>query len=150
MMTVQLADNKKAYQPANVSTYQPVDASEKKRREKIKQEIRRRIGETLQLSECLSANDCLHEVRKGLLATQEYCESVGKGFLFFEEFITCDQYDLGGTSEDRAILFRGPSEDASVAICVTLKGSLAHRNDSPWRIYKNVGDISPNKSAAVC
>ncbi|MEL6384465.1 MAG: hypothetical protein AAFQ89_18815 [Cyanobacteria bacterium J06626_18] len=60
-----------------------------------------------------------------------------------QESITCDEYDLGGSFKDKAILFRGPSEDASVAICLTDKGSLLHRNGSLWRLYGNAGDVNP-------
>ena len=135
-MAVQLAENKQAYQ-------KPV-SPEQSQRERIKKEIRIRIYEALQASKELSPDTCLNEVRNRLSAVQQYCESVGKTFIFIEERISCNQYELGGLYTDDAILFRGPSEDASVAICVTAQGSLVHRNDSPWTIYKNVGDISPD------
>ncbi|MEC4817473.1 MAG: hypothetical protein SAK29_30015 [Scytonema sp. PMC 1069.18] len=111
------------------------------RREEIKQELRQRIQETLECVKDLSAEDGRNEIRNRLFAIQEYCKTVGKTFLFFEQRINCEQFGLEGSQEDFAILFRGPSEDASVAICITDKGSLLYRNDSPWRIYKNFRDV---------
>jgi len=112
-------------------------------REQIKQEIRQRIQDTLQAVRDLPSNDCLNETRNKLSAVELYCQSVGKTFIFVEECITCDQYELGGYYDDKATLFRGPSEAASVAICVTDKGSLLHRNDCPWEIYTHMGDVNP-------
>jgi hypothetical protein len=66
-----------------------------------------------------------------------------------EEKITCDQYELGGRRQDSAILFRGPNKEATVAICVTAKGSLLHRNDYPWTIYRNAGDVDPQESFSL-
>ena len=60
-----------------------------------------------------------------------------------------DEYELGGSHQQKATLFRGPSEDASVAICVTSQGSLLHRNGSLWQIYYNAGDINPTKAKAI-
>lgn len=114
-------------------------------REQAKQEIRRIIQDALHNAKALSPSDCLHMIRDGLLEAQDFSKSVGKNFIFVEKSITCDQYELGGNCCEQAILFRGPNEDASVAICVTRKGSLLHRNDSPWRVYKNMGDVSPQK-----
>lgn len=125
----------------NTQTYKETHPSNQSQQEQIKQEIKRRIHEALQIAKDLSPDDCSSEIRNRLLAVQLYCKSVGKTFIFVEEPITCDQYELGGYHKDSAILFRGPSEDASVAICVTDKGSLLHRNSSPWRIYKNIGDV---------
>jgi hypothetical protein len=70
-------------------------------------------------------------------------------FIVCELRIACDQYDLGGSKHHQATLFRGPSEDASVAICVTEQGSLLHRNDSDWKIYCNAGDVNPTKAKSV-
>ncbi|WP_228035422.1 hypothetical protein [Oculatella sp. LEGE 06141] len=112
-------------------------------REHIKQELRQRIQETLWAAQDLSPEACLQEIQDRLLAIQLYCKTVGKTFIMIEEEITCNQFELGGRSEHGATLFRGPSEDASVAICVTHRGSLLHRNDSSWKIYKSAGDINP-------
>lgn len=84
-------------------------------------------------------------VRQRLNKIQDYCTSVGKKFIVCELQITCDQYDLGGNRQINATLFRGPNEDASVAICMTEQGSLLHRNDSPWKDYCDAGDINPVK-----
>ncbi|MUG93134.1 PAS domain-containing protein [Scytonema sp. UIC 10036] len=105
-------------------------------REHIKQEMRRRIQQALEFAKDLSAEDCRNEIRSRLFAIQKYCKSVGKTFIVLEERITCDQFELGGSREEPATLFRGPNENASVAICVTDRGSLLYRNDSPWQIYK--------------
>lgn len=126
----------------NTQAQGKTSTSDKNQREQIKQEIRRRIHETLQVVRDLPSNDCLSEVRNKLLVVQLYCQSVGKTFIFVEECITCDQYDLGGHHDDKATLFRGPSKAASVAICVTNKGSLLHRSDCPWKIYKHMGDVN--------
>lgn len=134
-MTLQLAQH--------AQTLQETSSAHQSQREQIKQEIRRRIHEALQVVKDLRPNDCLSEMRNRLWAIQRYCQSVDKSFVFVEEAITCDRYELGGCHEDNALLFRGPNEDASVAICVTDKGSLLHRNSSRWRIYRNAGDISP-------
>jgi len=127
----------------NTQSQGETSTSDQNRREQIKQEIRQRIQEILQSVRDLPSNDYLNEVRNKLLAVQLYCRSVGKTFIFVEERITCDQYDLGGYYGDQATLFRGPSEAASVAICVTNKGSLLHRNDCPWKIHTHMGDINP-------
>jgi hypothetical protein len=127
----------------NTQTHKEISASDQSQREQIKQEIQQRIHETLQSARGLPSNDCLSEVRSKLLAVQLYCKSVGKTFIFIEECITCDQYDLGGHHGDKATLFRGPNEAASVAICVTNEGSLLHRNDCPWRIYRHMRDVNP-------
>lgn len=124
-------------------THGETSTSDQSQREQIKQEIRQRIQETLQSVRDLPSNDYLNEIRNKLSAVQLYCQSVGKTFIFVEECITCDQYDLGGYYSDKATLFRGPSAAASVAICVTNKGSLLHRNDCPWKIYTHVGDVNP-------
>lgn len=107
----------------------------------IKQELRNKIQTMLDSAKDLSSIDCLKTIRKEFGEIQEYCESVGKTFIVIEEEITCSQFDLGGRPHDAAILFRGPNEEANVAVCVTTKGSLLHRNDSDWRIYRDAGDI---------
>lgn len=133
----------------NAKTSKETHSSHQSNPEQIKQEMRRRIYEALQIAKDLPANDCLSEIRNRLSAVQLYCQSVGKTFIFVEQAITCDQYELGGSQKDSAVLFRGPSEDASVAVCVTEKGSLLHRNSSPWRIYRNVGDVSSTEQLSL-
>jgi hypothetical protein len=127
----------------NTQAQGETSTSDQSQREQIKQEIRKRIQEILHAVRDLPPDDYLNGIRSKLLAVQLYCQSVGKTFIFVEECITCDQYDLGGYYGDQAALFRGPSEAASVAICVTNKGSLLHRNDCPWKIYTHMGDVNP-------
>jgi hypothetical protein len=110
-------------------------------RSQIRQEIGQRIHELLKTAKNLPPQDCLNEIRDTLSEIQKICLSVDKSFIFVEKRITCANYQLGGSSEDTAILFRGPREDASVAICVTDKGSLLHRNGSPWSVYRDAGDV---------
>ncbi|NJK53541.1 MAG: hypothetical protein HC936_13340 [Leptolyngbyaceae cyanobacterium SU_3_3] len=110
----------------------------------VRQELRQRIYTTLQFAKDLPAQECLQEVKTRLLAIQAYCETIDKTFIVVEERITCDQYDLGGYKLNAATLFRGPSADASVAICVTDRGSLLHRTSPQWQAYRNVGDIGCN------
>lgn len=110
-------------------------------REQIKQELRQSIYAALHTAKDLPPEQCLHEIRRRLFAIQQRCATVGKTFIAIEETITCDQYDLGGYAKDSATLFRGPNVEASVAICVTHKGSLLHRNSSVWQVYKDMGDI---------
>lgn len=110
-------------------------------KEKTKQELRRRIQELLQIASELPADASLTEIRKRLLNIQQYAQFMGKGFIFVEQEITCDQYSLEGSGHDAAVLFRGPREDASVAICLTHKGSLLYRNSCPWIVYRDAGDI---------
>jgi hypothetical protein len=112
-------------------------------REQVKQELRQRIAATLQTAKELSPEACFNQVKHDLLALQKYCQMVGKVFIVVEEKITCDCYELGGHHEHAATLFRGPDENASVAICVTERGSLVYRNSTPWIIYRNQGDINP-------
>lgn len=109
----------------------------------IKQELRQQITTTLQSAKQLPPDACLHEVRIRLLAIQAYCKHQQKTFIVVELSIACDEYQLGGNSHDRAVLFRGPNEDASVAICVTARGSLLYRNGNAWQIYKQAGDVNP-------
>lgn len=110
-------------------------------REQIKQELRQKIHLALQVAKDLSPDNCRQEIKDRLLAIQNDCEAIAKSFIVVEEKITCDQYGLGGCNDDAAILFRGPSITASVAICVTSKGSLLHRNGCFWKIYRDAGDI---------
>jgi hypothetical protein len=112
----------------------------------VKQELRQRIFATLQCAKDLPVQECLQEVKTRLLAIQAYCETIDKTFIVVEERITCDQYDLGGYKRSAATLFRGPSEDASVAICVTDQGSLLHRTSPQWQVYRDAGDIGCNNS----
>lgn len=111
------------------------------RRAKIKQELRQRIQALLQFAKDLPPEECLREIKARLLAIQQYCLTVEKTFVVVEEQITCDQHELGGSDQHQATLFRGPSEDASVAICVTQRGSLLHRNGYSWTIYRDAGDV---------
>lgn len=105
-----------------------------------------KIDTALQSAKDLPPQACLVHIRTRLLAIQACCTTIGKVFIVVEERIACHQYDLGGSEHHCATLFRGPSEDASVAICVTDRGSLLYRNSSPWQVYRNVGDVqySPN------
>lgn len=112
-------------------------------RQQVRWEVGQKIQAALQSAQELSPNECLQEIRDCLSAIELDCRAIEKSFIVVEESITCAQYELGGHSHDTAILFRGPREDASVAICVTSKGSLLHRNSSPWRIYRNAGDVNP-------
>ena len=107
----------------------------------IKQEIRNRIQNVLETAKYLPPEACTQLVRDQLFEIQSYCQQVGKNFIFVEEEIICNQYDLNGACDDVATLFRGPDERASVAICVTQKGSLLHRNDCEWKVYRDAGDI---------
>ncbi|MDB9528047.1 hypothetical protein PN498_18780 [Oscillatoria sp. CS-180] len=107
----------------------------------IKQELRRRISETLTIAQLLPPGEACDEIRDRLLRMQDYCSSNGKTFIFIEQRINCHQFELGGRNDATATLFRGPSEDASVAICVTDEGSLLYRNDSSWTLYRNEGDV---------
>ncbi|MCG8363733.1 MAG: hypothetical protein MJA27_10440 [Pseudanabaenales cyanobacterium] len=115
----------------------------------IKQELRRRLQKALNSAKQLPPTHCRNEIREQLTAIQVYCHAIEKTFIFVEQRITCNQYGLGGNPQERATLFRGPNEDASVAICVTDKGSLLHRNDCPWEIYRDAGDINPKQCLIV-
>jgi len=107
----------------------------------VRQELGQKIHAALQSAKDLPLQDCLTDIRTRLLEIQAYCASIGKAFIVIEERIACNQYDLGCCHHHTATLFRGPREDASVAICVTDQGSLLHRNHSEWQVYRNVGDI---------
>ena len=108
------------------------------------QRLQQKIQTTLQMAQGLPAEACLHIVKVRLLAIQADCRAIAKTFIFVEENITCDQYNLGGCAQHQATLFRGPSEDASVAICITARGSLLHRDGKAWQVYHNAGDIHPH------
>lgn len=120
-----------------------LDIPVQKQRDPIKQELRRRIYETLEVAAELTADDREDEIRFRLFAIQNYCKTVEKTFIVVEQAITCDQFNLGGSAAETATLFRGPNDNASVAICVTRKGSILHRNGSSWEVYRNEGDIDP-------
>jgi hypothetical protein len=107
----------------------------------IHKAIGQRINKLLQSAKNLPPQDCLSEIRNTLAEIQKDCLSANKSFIFVEKQITCANYQLGGSAKDQAILFRGPREDASVAICVTAKGSLLHRNGGAWTVYRDAGDI---------
>lgn len=111
------------------------------RTELTKTEIRQQIDEALRFAQTLPPADRVNEIRRRLSALQNYCATVNKKFIFVEQIITCDRFCLAGSASETATLFRGPKEDASVAICVTQKGSLLYRNSSPWCVYRNEGDI---------
>ena len=117
--------------------------------EHVKQTIRRLLQETLAVAQKLPVAKRRTFVRQSLENIQDYCATFEKTFIVREITINCDQYELGGSQYHYATLFRGPSEDASVAICITEQGSLLHRNDSPWIIYCNAGDVNPVKPALV-
>lgn len=118
-------------------------------RSRIRQELQQKIQTALQIAKELPPHACLEEIEKSLLAIQRYCKTLQKTFIVVEEEITCDQYELGGSKQDTATLFRGPKQEATVAICVTAKGSLLHRNGYPWTIYRNVGDVDPLESSPL-
>ena len=112
-------------------------------RERVKQELGQKIYAALQAAKNLSPEESLKEIKTRLSDIQTECRAIGKPFVFVEERVTCNQHGLKGRSQDSATLFRGPNENASVAICVTDQGSLLHRNGDRWRIYRNVGDVNP-------
>ena len=116
--------------------------SPQNQRERVKQMLGQKIFAALLSAQSLPPDDCLQEVKSRLSDIQAECLSIGKTFIVVEERVTCSQHGLKGRDRDRATLFRGPSETASVAICVTDKGSLLHRNGDSWRVYKNVGDVN--------
>ncbi|NEQ50813.1 MAG: hypothetical protein F6K11_11865 [Leptolyngbya sp. SIO3F4] len=115
--------------------------------EHVKQTIYRLLQETLSVAQKLPVAKRRKFIRQGLENIQDYCATFEKTFIFHELTITCDQYGLGGCQHHSATLFRGPNEDASVAICVTDQGSLLHRNDSPWTVYRDAGDVNPVQHA---
>ncbi|MEM9807502.1 MAG: hypothetical protein AAF959_19735 [Cyanobacteria bacterium P01_D01_bin.56] len=111
--------------------------------EHVKQTIRRLLQETLTVAQMLPVAKRQEFIRQSLDNIKDYCTTYEKTFIVCELTITCNQYDLGGCQHHTATLFRGPNEDASVAICVTEQGSLLHRNASPWTMYCNAGDVNP-------
>ena len=115
----------------------------------IKQQLRYRLQAALHSAKRLPPIKCRNEIRKQLTDIQMYCKTHDKTFIFVEQRITCNQYGLGGDRQEKATLFRGPNEDASVAICVTDKGSLLHRNSHPWKIYRDAEDTNPEQSFLV-
>ncbi len=123
----------------NTATIVPVQPS----RERVRQELGQKIHAALQAAKNLSREEALTAIKTSLLAIQIECRTIGKSFIFIEERVTCSQYGLKGRIQDSATVFRGPSENASVAICVTDRGSLLHRNGDRWQIYKDVGDVNP-------
>ncbi|MEM9483254.1 MAG: hypothetical protein AAGA83_06130 [Cyanobacteria bacterium P01_F01_bin.116] len=111
--------------------------------EHVKQTIRRLLQETLTIAQKLPVARRQTYIRQSLENIQDYCATFEKTFIVREITISCDQYEIGGSQHHFATLFRGPSKDASVAICITEQGSLLHRNDSPWKVYCNAGDVHP-------
>ncbi|NEP18459.1 MAG: hypothetical protein F6J97_16410 [Leptolyngbya sp. SIO4C1] len=109
----------------------------------VKTKLRQMLYETLEAAQATPVTARQQLVRQRLQAIQTYCRRVKKTFIVVELEITCNQYELGGSSISRAVLFRGPSENASVAICVSDRGSILHRNDSDWQVYCNAGDVAP-------
>jgi hypothetical protein len=136
-------------QPNQNSAAKPRSLAAQKRREQIKQTLRQQIGAALQSAANLSPADRLQDVKTRLAAIQADCQAIAHTFIVVEVHITCDQYGLNGCRQDTATLFRGPSEDASVAICVTAQGSLLHRNGKDWIVYRNVGDVYPVSDRAA-
>jgi hypothetical protein len=114
-----------------------------KQREQIKCALRQNISTALQTAQALPPAARLQYIRASLATIQADCQAIAHPFIVVEMATTCDQYDLRGHSLDKATLFRGPSETASVAICVTAQGSLLHRNGDTWQVYRNAGDVNP-------
>jgi len=119
------------------------DAATQKQRSLIGQELQQNIQAALQVAKALPIDECLMEIEKRLLAIQAYCKTIKKTFIVVEEKITCEQYELGGSSQESAVLFRGLSQEMTVAICITAQGSLLHYNGYDWIGYRNVGDVYP-------
>lgn len=117
--------------------------------ENIKQMLRRLLQETLHAAPEKPIAERQQFVRERLSYIQKLCSNFDKTFIVCELRVTCDQYDLGGSHQHTATLFRGPSEEASVAICITEQGSVLHRNDSSWKVYDDAGDVSPSVSPPV-
>uniref|UniRef100_A0A832H0S9 Uncharacterized protein n=1 Tax=Oscillatoriales cyanobacterium SpSt-402 TaxID=2282168 RepID=A0A832H0S9_9CYAN len=111
-------------------------------RSQVKLELRQRIQAALDSAKHLPPQECLREIETRLLAIQADCKTIAKTFIVIKQRITCNQFGLGGSNQDAATLFRGPNNDASVAICVTDRGSLLHRSSRPWQVYRNAGDIT--------
>jgi hypothetical protein len=116
-------------------------SSAQTQRQQVKQVLRQKINAALLSAQQLPPDACLQEISSKLSDIQLDCQQIQKTFIVVQEKITCNQHGLGGSDRDSATLFRGPSENASVAICVTQKGSLLHRNGDRWHLYKNAGDV---------
>lgn len=136
-------------QPNQNSAPKPRSLAAQKRREQIKQTLRQQIGAALHSAQNLPPTERLPDIKTRLAAIQADCQAVAHTFIVVEVHITCDQYGLNGRVQDTATLFRGPSEDASVAICVTAQGSLLHRNGGAWVVYRNAGDVYPVSDRAA-
>lgn len=104
----------------------------------IKQRIREQIQTLLNAAKALEIEPCVSTIRAGLTQIQLYCTSVGKTFIFVEEVVPCDRHELGGLPTETATLFRGPSTDASVAICI-MRGALLYRNGGAWQNLSKEG-----------
>lgn len=117
--------------------------------ENIKQTLRWLLQETLNETLEKPIAERQQFVRERLNYIQALCKSINKTFIVCEIGVTCDQYELGGSSQHTATLFRGPSEEASVAICITERGSVLHRNDSSWKVYDDAGDVSPLRAECL-
>ena len=111
--------------------------------DRIKQELRLLLRETLTMVQKEPVANRQQFVRKKLEYIQGHCQRANKKFIVCELGITCDQYGLGGSEHHCAVLFRGPSEDASVAICVTDRGSVLYRSGSPWQLIYSARDVRP-------
>jgi hypothetical protein len=140
---------KTTIQPNQNFAPQPRSLAAQKRREQIKQTLRQQIGATLHSAQNLPPTERLPAIKTRLAAIQADCQAIAHTFIVVEVHITCDQYGLNGRMQDTATLFRGPSEDASVAICVTAQGSLLHRNGGAWVVYRNTGDVYPMSDRAA-
>ncbi|MEO1791946.1 MAG: hypothetical protein AAFR25_06945 [Cyanobacteria bacterium J06629_19] len=132
-------------QSANIQLNILTPERQQEKKQEIKQQIRQRLKETLNAAKEKPNSERQSLIRQSLLQLQAYCKSLGNTFIFYELKITCDQYDLGGSASSPATLFRGPSENASVAICVTDQGSLLHRNGQQWHAYCDAGDVMLNR-----
>ncbi len=115
----------------------------------IKQELRRRLNQALYSAKPLPPVQCRDEIRSRLTDIRKFCKANDKTFIFVEQRITFNQFGLGGNRRERATIFRGHNDEASVDICVTDRGSLLHRNECPWEIYKDAGDVNPERGLLV-
>lgn len=140
---------KTTIQPNQNSAPKPRSLAAQKRREQIKQMLRQQIGAALHSAQNLPPTERLLDIKTQLAAIQADCRAIEHTFIVVEVHITCNQYGLNGRTQDMATLFRGPSEDASVAICVTARGSLLHRNGGAWVVYYNAGDVNPASDRAA-
>ena len=117
------------------------DKAQTETKESIRRTLSNGIQNILEMAKTLPPDCRVAMVREKLVDIQQYCSTVGKTFIVVEENIGCHQYDLNGSNQDQATLFRGPDERATVAICVTQKGSLMLRNGPDWVVYRNGGDV---------